>query len=131
MTRQRGAPPLGDLETAVMNIAWQHASVTAREVCDRMTGRRERAYTTVMTTLDRLHRKGLLLRRKDGPAWRYAAACTKSEYQRALADDLAAKILADHGDAALSAFVDAAEKVDQVLLEKLAKLVEARRRAKR
>lgn len=129
--RHRGAPQLGDLETAVMDIAWQHASVTAREVCDRMTGRRERAYTTVMTTLDRLHRKGLLRRRKDGPAWRYEASCTKPEYQRALADALAAKILSEHGDAALSAFVDAAEKVDRVLLEKLAKLIQARRKERR
>ena len=57
MTKSRGVQPLGELETALMSIAWQHPSVTAREVCDRMTGARERAYTTVMTTLDRLHRK--------------------------------------------------------------------------
>jgi len=123
--------PLGDLETALMDIVWQHPTVTAREVCDRMTGARERAYTTVMTTLDRLHRKGLLERRKDGIAWRYEARSTKREYERALADQLATKILAEHGDTALSAFVDAADKVDRDLLDKLERLIEVRRKARR
>ena len=128
---KRRVTPLGELEAALMSIVWQHPSVTAREVCDRMTGSRERAYTTVMTTLDRLHRKGLLGRRKDGSAWRYEASFTKSAYERTLADQLAVKILADHGDTALSAFVDAAEKVDDVLLDKLARLIAERRKARR
>jgi predicted transcriptional regulator len=130
-SRKRAIQPLGELEAALMDIVWQHPSVTAREVCDRMTGTRERAYTTVMTTLDRLHHKGLLERRKDGAAWRYAPNFTKPAYERALADQLATKILADHGDAALHAFVDAAERVDQALLEKLQRLIEARRKEKR
>jgi predicted transcriptional regulator len=128
---KRRIVPFGELEAALMSIVWQHPSVTAREVCDGMTGSRERAYTTVMTTLDRLHRKGMLGRRKDGLAWRYEASFSKAEYERALADQLAAKILADHGDTALSAFVDAAEKVDEVLLEKLARLIDVRRKARR
>lgn len=114
-----------------MRVVWAYPSVTAREVCDRLTGQRERAYTTVMTTLDRLHRKGLLDRRKDGQAWRYAARLSQPEFERGLADQLAAKILADHGDTALAAFVDAVEQVDEVLLEKLARLVATRRGAKR
>ncbi len=112
-----------------MNIVWQHPSATAREVCDRMKGARERAYTTVMTTLDRLHRKGLLGRRKDGQAWRYEASMSKREFERALADQLATKIL-EHGDTALSAFVDAAEKVDRELLDKLEQLIDARRKGR-
>jgi predicted transcriptional regulator len=131
MNKQRALQPLGELETALMRIVWQHPSVTAREVCDRMTGSRERAYTTVMTTLDRLYRKGVLERSKDGQAWRYEARFTQLEFERGLADQLAVKILADHGDAALSAFVDAVEQVDAVLLEKLEHLIASRRRAKR
>lgn len=113
-----------------MSIVWQHPSVTARDVCDRMTGARERAYTTVLTTLDRLHRKGLLRRQKDGVAWRYEPVLTKLDFERALADQLATKILDDHGDAALSAFVDAAEKIDDALLDKLERLIDQRRRAR-
>ena len=122
--------PLGELETSLMHVVWDHPSVTAREVCDRLKGGRERAYTTVMTTLDRLHRKGVLAREKDGQAWRYRARLGRADFERALADQLAAKILADHRDTALSAFVDAVEQVDDVLLEKLQQLVAARRRAR-
>lgn len=122
--------PLGELETAVMEEVWRKSSVTAREVCDRMTGARERAYTTIMTTMDRLHRKGLLMREKDGLAWRYAATMSREEFERGLANELAAKILADHGDVALHAFVEATASVDEALLEKLRRLID-RRRGKR
>lgn len=130
MKKRSTVQPLGDLERALMSIVWQHPSMTAREVCDRMTGPRERAYTTVMTTLDRLHRKGLLGRRKDGIAWRYEANLSRREHERAMADELATRILAEHGDTALSAFVDAAEKVDEVLLDKLGRLIDERRKAR-
>jgi len=131
MRRRPALQPLGKLETALMRIVWQHPSVTAREVCERMLAGRERAYTTVMTTLDRLHRKGVLERRKDGMAWRYEARLSRVEFERGLADQLAAKILADHGDTALSAFVDAVEQADQSLLDELQRLIAARRKATR
>lgn len=107
-----------------MEVVWSHDSVTARDVCDRMTGRRERAYTTIMTTMDRLHRKGLLARTKDGLAWRYASVVGKAEFERALADQLAERILARHGETALAAFVDAAAQVDEKLLDRLRTLIE-------
>lgn len=84
--------PLGELEQAVMDVVWAHSPATAREVCDRMHGRRERAYTTIMTTMDRLHRKGLLRREKDGLAWRYEPALNKTEFEKAVADGMAAGI---------------------------------------
>ncbi len=123
--------PLGSLESAVMEVVWeQGAPMTAREVCDRMTGARERAYTTIMTTMDRLHRKGLLVRRKEGAAWRYTPALSRSGFEKALADGLAAEILQVHQDAALSAFVDAAAQVDESLLDRLSQLIVQRRKGR-
>lgn len=122
--------PLGELESTVMEVAWGLPSCTAREVCDRLTGDRERAYTTIMTTMDRLHRKGLLLREKDGQAWRYAPVLSKADFERALADRLAAEILTAHGETGLAAFVDAAARVDEDLLDHLASLIEAHRRGR-
>jgi predicted transcriptional regulator len=120
--------PLGELESTVMRVMWQRPSATARDVCDLLTGTRERAYTTIMTTLDRLHKKGLLIREKDGLAWRYAAASSKVDYEKTLAEGLAAKILADHGDTGLSAFVDAAANIDLTLLVKLRQLIDQHRK---
>jgi predicted transcriptional regulator len=122
--------PLGELETAVMEVAWSLPTATAREVCDRLTGPRERAYTTIMTTMDRLFRKRLLSREKDGQAWRYSPRLSRPAFERALADRLAAKILDTHGKTGLAAFVDAAARSDAELLENLARLVEARRRGR-
>jgi predicted transcriptional regulator len=127
----RDYEPLGELEAVVMGVVWKHAPVTARDVCDRMKGRRERAYTTIMTTMDRLYRKGLLDRNKDGLAWLYQPVLTAAEFDRALADSLASRILSANQDTALHAFVDAAAKVDVALLDRLRRLIDRRRKTAR
>lgn len=121
--------PLGELESAVMGVVWKAAaSVTARDVCDRLTGPKERAYTTIMTTMDRLHKKGLLSREKDGLAWRYQAVMSAAEFAKALADSLATRILSAGEDTALSAFVDATANVDEALLDRLRQLIDIKKR---
>jgi predicted transcriptional regulator len=108
-----------------MDAVWDHPPATVREVADRMRGDADRAYTTVMTTLDRLHKKGLLLREKDGLAWRYRAALDRAAHERLVADALAAELVS-HGEAGLAALVDATAA--EALLERLAAMVDARRR---
>lgn len=130
MRRKRAFQPLGELEQAVMDLVWRHSPATARDVCDRMTGRWARAYTTIMTTLERLHRKGLLRREKDGAAWRYEPTLSKAGFERALAEGLATRILASHGESALAAFVDAAAQVDESLLERLQQLIEKKQKGR-
>jgi predicted transcriptional regulator len=126
----RDYEPLGELESAVMGVVWRHLStpMTARDVCDRLKGRKERAYTTIMTTMDRLHKKGLLAREKDGLAWRYEAIMNAAEFGKALADSLASRILSAGEDTALSAFVDATANVDEALLDRLKQLIDLKKR---
>src|SRR5688572_28200329 len=100
--------PLGELEIEVMKAVWAGPPATVREITDRMRGRVDRAYTTVMTTLERLHRKGHLDRVKEGLAWRYSARFDAAGYERALADSLAAELLERPDDAGVLAFLDAA-----------------------
>jgi predicted transcriptional regulator len=102
------------------------APATARNVHDRLKGQRSRAYTTVMTTMDRLHRKRLLTREKVGLAWLYEARLTRDEYARSVAHSLAEHIVDEHGELGLAAFVDAA--ADQAMLDRLAKLIADRKR---
>jgi predicted transcriptional regulator len=129
VSRTKLVQPLGELERALMNVVWRLSSATAREVSDHLKGSGVRAYTTIMTTLDRLHRKGVLARRKEGPAWRYVPVWTKPEFEKRLADTLAARILTDHGDAGLAAFVDAAASIDDSLLDKLRSLIDSRQKS--
>src|SRR5215213_4568851 len=125
----RDHEPLGELESAVMGVVWKQAApLTAREVCDRLKGPKERAYTTIMTTMDRLHKKGLLARQKDGLAWRYQPVLTGAEFAKALADSLATRILSAGEDTALTAFVDATANVDEALLDRLKQLIDLKKR---
>lgn len=118
--------PLGALETLVMEQVWQAAPCTARDVHGRLTGEHERAYTTIMTTLDRLFHKGLLGREREGTAWLYTPRQSRANYERSLAGALAERIIDEHGDVGLAAFVDVAASHE--LVDRLATLVEDRRR---
>ncbi|YAL83508.1 BlaI/MecI/CopY family transcriptional regulator [Dermacoccaceae bacterium W4C1] len=70
---------MGELESAVMSVLWESgAALTVREVQDGLTDR-DPAYTTVMTVMDRLAKKSLLHRERDGRAWRYRPASTREE----------------------------------------------------
>jgi predicted transcriptional regulator len=69
---------LGDLERAVMDVLWNADGWrTARAVADGLDHERDLAYTTVLTVLDRLERKGFVVRERAGRAHRYAATATR------------------------------------------------------
>ena len=75
----------GDLEAVIMHRVWERdGPVTVREVFDGLAAERTIAYTTVMSTMDNLHRKGWLARTKDGKAYRYTATASREEYSARL-----------------------------------------------
>jgi len=75
----------GELEAAIMDRLWMRsAPATVREILADLRGDREFAYTTVMTVLDNLHRKGWLTRELDGRAYRYRPVSSKQEYSAEL-----------------------------------------------
>lgn len=76
---------LGDLEAAVMDRMWSvDGSATVREVCEHLRAGRDIAYTTVMTTMDTLFRKGFLTRERDGRAYRYRCTASRAAYRAQL-----------------------------------------------
>ena len=75
--QQRG---FGDLEATVMDRVWaREDGVTVREVFDELAGTRQIAYTTVLSTMDNLHRKGWVRRDREGKAFRYWPTMTREE----------------------------------------------------
>ena len=118
---------LGELESRVMHAVWAAGHATVREVCITFEGDADRAYTTIMTTMDRLHRKGLLSRTKEGLSWRYQPRLTAAQWEAARAERLAADLLHAHGDAGLAAFVEVAAGVDDAMLDRLDARIAARR----
>lgn len=74
-------PKFGVLESAVMDLVWSSTvPLTIRQVMDALAADRPLAYTTVQTVMDRLTRKGLLLRRPDGKANVYVPATSREDH---------------------------------------------------
>ena len=77
----------GELEAVIMDRVWNRGpetSTTVRELFDELAAEREIAYTTVMSTMDNLHRKGWLARERDGKAYRYWATLSREEHSARL-----------------------------------------------
>ncbi|HWZ43764.1 MAG TPA: BlaI/MecI/CopY family transcriptional regulator [Candidatus Saccharimonadales bacterium] len=122
---------LGSLESEIMERVWARGETSVRDLHAEFAARL--AYTTVMTTLDRLYKKGLLNRRKQGKAFLYTARMSKTEYQGTLTRHLLGMALQDIHDTqvVLSSFVEQVSKTGQPMLDHLEKLVKAKRRALR
>lgn len=136
LKRQTGVPEssleqLGSLESQLMERIWALGEISVRDLHAELAPRL--AYTTIMTTLDRLFKKGLLNRRKVGKAFYYAAKLNEQQYRERLTQHLFGMVLNDGKDSnvVLSGFVDAVSETDQKMLEKLDQLVKAKRRALR
>jgi predicted transcriptional regulator len=123
--------PLGSLENELMERIWLSGEASVRDLHRAFSSRL--AYTTIMTTVDRLYKKGLLSRSRSGRAYVYAAKLSESEYRGRLAHRLINLALHDgkHSDAVLSCFVDVVSEADQEMLHQLDQLVQAKRRALR
>jgi predicted transcriptional regulator len=94
----------GDLEAVIMDVMWRRGEpATVREILEPLTAARPLAYTTVMTVMDNLHRKGFLNREMVGRAWRYTPTATREQYTARLMRD--ALNAADDQTAALAHFV--------------------------
>jgi predicted transcriptional regulator len=119
---------LGPLEQRLLDDLWAKGDATVRELLEK--GCPELAYTTVMTTLDRLYKKGLLTRSEDGRAFRYAPRLSRDEFQREAAGQALRQLL-DASPASslpLSFLVEILGERDAQLLDDLRKLVERKRR---
>lgn len=117
---------LGELEQSVMELMWEVGALAVREVQCRVAGGKL-AYTTVMTTLDRLYKKGLLAREKSGLAFVYQPAIDRHEYQRRVVEAAVAPLLEHGAGAVLAAFVDVAAENEEHLRQ-LEELIAARRK---
>lgn len=81
-------PRFGELEDRVMRRLWASgAPMTVRDVREGLRPEREPAYTTVMTVLDNLHRKGAVRRALDGRAYRYEPALSRDAHTAGLMRD--------------------------------------------
>jgi predicted transcriptional regulator len=118
------ASTLGPLERRVMDELWLRTrAATVRDLAEALPGV---AYTTLMTTADRLFRKGLVEREREGRAFRYRPRWSRDELDLHLASTAMATWLADDARALkplISLFVDEVSRRDESMLDELERLI--------
>lgn len=120
------ASVFGALELRVLEALWRRGHGTVRDLCDDFPAA---AYTTIMTTMERLHKKGVLHREKSGRAFIYQPVNTRAELESGMITRAIQPLLS--GESArpvLSCFVDEVSRHDERLLDELERLVQEKRR---
>jgi predicted transcriptional regulator len=120
---------LGRLERRALEEIWRRGETSVREIY--VSFDEKIAYTTLMTTLDRLYKKRLLSRRKDGRAFLYSPLVTREEFEHGIAADVIDGLLGrgTHGvEPVLACIVDAVSEHDRELLDELDRLIREKRR---
>jgi predicted transcriptional regulator len=120
---------LGKLEREVLEQAWQRDEVSVRDIF--LAFDESIAYTTLMTTLDRLYKKHLLTRRKDGRAFLYSPAVSRDELDHGIREDVIEGLFSDgaHGlQPLLACIVDTVSERDREMLDELDRLVKEKKR---
>jgi len=126
LLRRSPIAQLGPLERQLLAALWMQGSSTVREILD--VGDLKLAYTTVMTTLDRLYKKQLLNRVAEGRAFRYSPRYTQEELEKAAVGETIRQLLGSGAALPLSYLVEAVSEHDASLLDDLQRLLDEKRR---
>src|SRR6185436_14491361 len=127
--REVASLALGKLERQVLDETWLRSEVTVRDIF--LAFEERIAYTTLMTTLDRLFKKRLLERRKDGRAFLYSPALTREEFEHGIREDVIDGLLGPGADSVqpiLACIVETVSERDRELLDELDRLVKEKKR---
>jgi BlaI family transcriptional regulator, penicillinase repressor len=113
-----------------MEQVWAQGEATVRSVLDAVNAddsRPLRAYTTLVTIMQRLEARGLVTRRRRGRTDVYTPVMSREEYRAARADTEVSRLLADYGELALAQFARHVERLDPERREALRRLAEEER----
>jgi len=126
--REVASEALGKLERSVLDQIWQRGEVSVRDIY--LAFGENIAYTTLMTTLDRLFKKNILTRRKDGRAFFYRPAVSADDFERGIREDMVEGLLGHGADVqpVLACIVDTVSERDRQLLDELDRLIKEKRK---
>ncbi len=110
-----------------MNIVWQQGCTMVRCVFELLNKQRDIAYTTVMTTMDRLTKKGVLKRIKVGKAYEYQAVQSEADLCLCTTKAMIDMLIRRYGDLAIAQFVDTVDQIDAKKFAELKRVVNEHR----
>ncbi|WP_293446421.1 BlaI/MecI/CopY family transcriptional regulator [Persephonella sp.] len=115
--------PFGDLEEKVMEFLWENGSGSVREVRQYL-GEDKFAHTTVMTVMDRLYKKGILKREKEGKGYRYYPVISREQFETEVAKKVVKDMLKSSPSTAVAAFEGLIEELPEEEIDRIRKLFE-------
>ena len=124
--RKRKPVPTG-LELEIMHVVWGRPSVTVRDVYEELLQHRKIAYTTVMTMMGILERKGYLQKKRGDKAHLYRPSHPKSRVLRSLVSDFVTRVFNGSAKPLLVHLIEN-EKLSEEELEEIAGLMRERRK---
>jgi predicted transcriptional regulator len=116
-------PLLGELEAAVMDQLWSHGPVDVKTVHAAIGRKRRITLNTVQSTMERLHRKGLLDREKVSHAYVYNPRLSREAFGARVVEEVVSQVLGGETEPMLAAFVDVAARAGAEQLERLEQLI--------
>lgn len=129
-TQVNTLPQLGELELSVMESLWQTPGQAAKSVHTSVPPAQRSSLSTMQSTLERLHRKGLLERDKQGHAFAYYPKLQRSELLGRLIGGVIKQLHTGSLEPILSSFVDFADGMDEQTLDQLDELIQQRKLAR-
>lgn len=119
---------LGPLEQEILETLWSLGNASGKDVHSSVRERRDVALTTVLTVIERLVKKGVVIKQKTGGPYLYRAAMSREELTEELSAGVFKGLLELSASGAAASFVNALGDSDPGELDRLARLVESKRR---
>lgn len=119
---------LGNLENDIMKVLWDRGESSGREVFEQIKDSRDIALTTVLTVIERLVKKGLVNKEKGDSTYIYKPASSKEEFSKNVSKDVFKRVMQMSSSDAVASFVDIVANVDPKELDRLSKLIEAKKK---
>jgi len=117
----------GELELPVMEILWKKGPMKGRDLHAEIRLEKDIAYTTTLTVLDRLSKKGFIKKARNSGLIIFSPEISQEAYKNALTEDLIQKAFEVSPDLAVSAFADLLLRMDQEDVDKLERLIQERK----
>ena len=119
---------LGELEEKILNVLWEGKKLTGREVFEKVSKEKKVAYTTVLTVLQRMVKKGLVDKKKKDEIYLYSATLDKEEFTKYIYERVLKGVLDFSESATIAFLIDILSDYDPKTLEQLSSIIEKKKK---